>query len=203
LKPPNAQSRFEADASDRFCSPVLLIICVFNVSIGYMPIPQRGQQAKPLINDDGTLTQLARDASDASRQEATRPADIADIFHLVYILGEEEFLWTKNPLSERVLARAATGDGTGRTEASYVKNLIADSGKIFTTDNPLPTQKAATPPSAYIRATADIIALRPRTRASGCSDVPPRSGGLVIRKTLRRSNGAVAVRDTVLRSMRA
>jgi hypothetical protein len=76
-------------------------------------------------------------------------------------------------------------------------NLIADSGRILATDSPLPTQKAATPPSAYIRVIADIIAFAPRTPASGLSEVPPRSGGLVIRKTFKRSNGAVDVRETV------
>ena len=76
-------------------------------------------------------------------------------------------------------------------------NLIADSGRILATDSPLPTQKAATPPSAYIRATADIIAFAPRTPASGSREVPPRSGGLVIRKTFNRSNGAVDVRETI------
>ena len=110
-------------------------------------------------------------------------------------MSEEAFLRIRILFKTR--PRAVTGMGEGHTEASYVKNLIADSGKIFATDNPLPTQKAAIPPSAYIRAIADIIAFAPRTVASGCREVPPRSGGLVIRKTFRRSNGAVDVRDTV------
>jgi hypothetical protein len=144
---------------------------------------------------------LARDTTKASRQEAARSADFADIFHVVNILSEEAFLPTKI-LFFRTRSRAVTGMREGHTEASYVKNLIADSGKIFATDNPLPTQKAATPPSAYIRAIADMIAFAPRTPDSGCSEVPPRSGGLVIRKTLRRSNGAVDDRDTVHSPMR-
>ena len=74
-------------------------------------------------------------------------------------------------------------------------NLIADSGRILATDSPLPTQKAATPPSAYIRVSADIIAFAPRTPVS--RDAPPRSGGRVIRKTFKRSNGAVDVRETM------
>lgn len=134
---------------------------------------------------------MARDAAETSRHEAARSADIPDIFHIVNVMSEEAFLGA-NSSSKRV-----AGMRERHTADSYVKNLIADSGNIFVTDNPLPTQKAAIPPSAYIRAIADIIAFVPRTVASGCSEVPPRSGGLVIRKTLRRSNGAVDVRDTV------
>jgi hypothetical protein len=143
---------------------------------------------------------LACDTTEASRQEAARSADFADIFHVVDILSEEEFLRTKTLFRAR--SRTVTGIRERHTEASYVKNLIADSGKIFATDSPLPTQKAAIPPSAYIRAIADMIALAPRTVDSGCSEVPPRSGGLVIRKIFRRSNGAVDVRDTVHSPMR-
>jgi hypothetical protein len=150
--------------------------------------------------NEGTLTKLACDTTEASRHEAARSADFADIFHVVNITSKEAFLRTR--FLFRAHSRAVIGMREGHTDASYVKNLIADSGKIFATDNPLPTQKAAIPPSAYIRAIAEIIAFAPRTLASGCSEVPPRSGGLVIRKIFRRSNGAVDVRDTVHSPMR-
>ena len=42
---------------------------------------------------------------------------------------------------------------------------MADSGKIFTTERPLPVQNASTPPSAYMRPMAFTIALNPRTGA--------------------------------------
>ena len=73
---------------------------------------------------------------------------------------------------------------------------MADSGKIFATESPFPVQKARTPPSEYIRATALPIARTPRTGAFELSETPPRSGGRVMRKILSRSNGAVHVRDT-------
>ena len=87
-------------------------------------------------------------------------------------------------------------ESKGLTDDSYEKNLIADSGRIFTTDRPFPVQNARTPPSAYIRVTAPAMAFRPRTGARGLSEVPPRSGGRVIRNIFRRSNGAVHVLDT-------
>lgn len=47
-----------------------------------------------------------------------------------------------------------------------------------------------------MRTTALDMALIPRIGALGLSDTPPRSGGRVIKKILRRSKGAVHVRDT-------
>lgn len=87
-------------------------------------------------------------------------------------------------------------DQSRHTVDSYVKNLIADSGNILATDRPLPVQKAKTPPSAYIRATAFPIALAPNKLGFAVNNVPPRSGGRVIRNIFSRSKGAVHVRDT-------
>ena len=89
------------------------------------------------------------------------------------------------------------------TEVSYEKNLIADSGKIFATDKPLPTQKPLTPPSLKICLTAPPIALKPFDAAFEAWDVLVKltslsSGDRVIRKTFSRSKGAVHVRDTIL-----
>jgi hypothetical protein len=79
---------------------------------------------------------------------------------------------------------------------SYAKNLIADSGIIFATERPFPVQKANMPPSAYIRTTAfDIASFTPPRLGFGVS-APPKSEGCVIKKILRRSNGAVHVRET-------
>lgn len=75
---------------------------------------------------------------------------------------------------------------------------MADSGRIFATERPLPVQNPSTPPSAYILAIALPIALRPLTGACGVSDVPPSSGGRVIKKIFSLSNGAVHVRDTAI-----
>lgn len=73
---------------------------------------------------------------------------------------------------------------------------MADSGRIFTTERPLPVQNARTPPSAYILEIAPKIAWRPRAGACEESVVPPSSGGRVIRKIFNLSNGAVHVRET-------
>ena len=75
-------------------------------------------------------------------------------------------------------------------------NFMADSGNIFNTESPFPVQKAKTPPSAYMRATAPPIAFKPLTLGLGPTEVPPISGARVIKKTLRRSNGAVHVLET-------
>jgi hypothetical protein len=66
--------------------------------------------------DKGALAKLARDTTEASRQEAARSADVAYIFHVVDILSEEKFLRTKTLLSAR--SRAVTGIKEGLTEAS-------------------------------------------------------------------------------------
>ena len=71
---------------------------------------------------------------------------------------------------------------------------MADSGNIFATDSPLPVQNANTPPSAYIRPTADAVILKADCRAA--VGTPPSSGGRVIKKTFSRSKGAVHVLDT-------
>lgn len=84
-----------------------------------------------------------------------------------------------------------------RTEDSYAKNLMADSGKILATDRPLPVQKARIPPSAYMRAMAFLkTAILIGLGLEGMGQ-PPRWGGRVIRNTFSRSNGAVHVRDTI------
>jgi hypothetical protein len=56
-----------------------------------MPIPTK-VNGKASYHDEGILAKLARDATDASRHEATRSADIADVFDVVHIMGEEAFL---------------------------------------------------------------------------------------------------------------
>jgi len=76
-----------------------------------------------------------------------------------------------------------------------VKNLIADSGKIFATDKPFPVQKESRPPSAYMRATAFPIAFTPPIPLDP-TVVPPKSGGLVIKNIFNRSKGAVHVLET-------
>ena len=78
---------------------------------------------------------------------------------------------------------------------------MALSGNIFATDKPFPTQKARTPPSRYIWVIAPPIARAPRAAAWAVPEMSLRvapliSGGRVIKKTLRRSKGAVHVRDT-------
>lgn len=74
---------------------------------------------------------------------------------------------------------------------------MADSGNILATERPLPVQKAKTPPSEYIRTTALAIVLIPVTLPGvEVTGAPPRSGGRVMRKILRRSNGAVHVLET-------
>lgn len=74
---------------------------------------------------------------------------------------------------------------------------MADSGNILATDRPLPIQKASKPPSVYIRATAEAMTLIPRMLGTEVGSAPPMSGGRVMRKILRRSKGAVHVRETV------
>lgn len=81
------------------------------------------------------------------------------------------------------------------TDDSYVKNLIADSGKIFATDRPFPVQKESRPPSAYMRTTAFPIALTPPIPLEP-SAVPPKSAGRVMRNIFKRSKGAVHVLET-------
>lgn len=81
-------------------------------------------------------------------------------------------------------------------------NFMADSGNIFITESPFPVQKAKIPPSAYIRATAPPIAFKPQTPGLGRTEVPPISGGRVIKKILRRSNGAVHVLETASKENR-
>ena len=73
---------------------------------------------------------------------------------------------------------------------------MADSGSILATERPLPVQNARMPPSEYILAMAPSIALTPRTGVWAETVVPPSSGGRVIRKIFKRSNGAVHVRET-------
>ena len=73
---------------------------------------------------------------------------------------------------------------------------MADSGKIFSTERPLPVQNARMPPSAYMRRMAPAIALNPCVGVAAVSAVPPNSGGRVIKKIFSLSNGAVQVRDT-------
>ena len=87
------------------------------------------------------------------------------------------------------------------TEVSYEKNLMADSGNIFTTDSPFPTQNARIPPSMYVRPMASKIALKPFFAVFVVSVAFFRStllisGERVIRYTFRRSKGAVVVRET-------
>lgn len=130
------------------------------------------------------------------------------------------------PLIFRESSTLSTYRAKNRFEDSYERNLIALScghligvlarrlitkltGKILIMFSPFPTQKAAKPPSAYRWATA-----RPRTRAlpvvvlatrpvapepEGTACLIPfiASGCRVIKKTLRRSKGAVAVLDTM------
>lgn len=83
-----------------------------------------------------------------------------------------------------------------RTDVSYEKNLIADSGKIFATDSPFPTQNPRIPPSLYILFIALLIALTPLGFGVVCVLTLVTSGARVIRKTFSRSNGAVVVRET-------
>lgn len=87
---------------------------------------------------------MTTDASKSARNEAARPADIPWVFDMVHIFGEETFLVDY----EFIVIRLTLYEWL--TEDSYEKNLIADSGNIFATDNPFPTQKASTPPSRYI-----------------------------------------------------
>lgn len=72
--------------------------------------------------------------------------------------------------------------------------MIADSGNIFATDKPFPTQKASTPPSAYIFTIVLAIVRMPDMRAG--VPAPTGSEGLVIKNTFIRSKGAVHVRET-------
>lgn len=89
--------------------------------------------------------------------------------------------------------------------------MITLTGNILTIFNPFPTQNAANPPSAYRCVTARPIARALPAVVEATRSVVPvefaddacclrlftNSGWLVMRKTLRRSNGAVAVLDTI------
>lgn len=70
---------------------------------------------------------------------------------------------------------------------------MADSGRIFTTDNPFPIQNPRIPFSTYMLVTALVIAFIPK-------DLDARAreglGCRVIKNILSRSNGAVHVRET-------
>ena len=79
---------------------------------------------------------------------------------------------------------------------------MADSGKILATESPFPTQKARIPfPSVYIRLTAFAIVLNPLPADFVASVAEPietllNSGERVMRKTFKRSKGAVVLRET-------
>jgi hypothetical protein len=57
-----------------------------------MPIPKKSAERPLIVTREKTLAKLARDATNASRQEATRSTDIADIFNAVHITSKEAFL---------------------------------------------------------------------------------------------------------------
>lgn len=70
---------------------------------------------------------------------------------------------------------------------------MADSGRIFATDNPFPIQNPRTPFSTYMFVTALVIAFIPNDPDARVTD---RFGCRVIKNILSRSSGAVHVRET-------
>jgi hypothetical protein len=78
---------------------------------------------------------------------------------------------------------------------------MADSGMILITFSPFPTQNALSPPPLrYSRMTARFKLLKPEKALSttGLTSEVVEGVESVMRKTLSRSKGAVAVRETVL-----
>lgn len=71
---------------------------------------------------------------------------------------------------------------------------MADSGRIFTTDNPFPIQNPRTPFSTYMLVIALVIAFIPNDLDARATDG---LGCRVIKNIFSRSNGAVNVRETV------
>ena len=70
---------------------------------------------------------------------------------------------------------------------------MADSGRIFATDNPFPIQNPRIPFSTYMLVIALVIAFIPNDLDARATDG---SGGRVIKNILSRSRGAVNVRET-------
>jgi hypothetical protein len=130
---------------------------------------------------------LTCDATDATRHEPAESADITTILDVIPVRGEHSFL------SSELGLKIQLQEWRHITEDSYERNLIADSGRIFTTDNPFPIQNPRIPFSTYMLVIALPIAFIPNdldarvTVGSGCR---------VIRNIFSRSNGAVHVRET-------
>ena len=132
-------------------------------------------------------TELTCDTPDTTRHEPAEPADLASVLNVVPVRGKHPFL------RSRLTSELRFREQDHLTEDSYDKNLMADSGRIFATDSPLPIQNPRTPFSTYIFVIALVIAFIPNDLDTAAR---AGSGCRVIRNIFNRSNGAVKVRET-------
>jgi hypothetical protein len=166
-------------------------------SSGFSRFPPGKYLTKISIADkepiDWLHTKLTCDTADTTRHEPAEPADLASILDMVPVHGKRSFL--RSSLASKIRSQ----EGEHLTEDSYDKNLMADSGRIFATDNPFPIQNPRIPFSTYIFVIALVTAFIPSDLDARATDG---SGCRVIKKILSRSSGAVNVRETEDRFVR-